>query len=421
MKDVIVVTINYRFSAFGFLCLPSKGINGNATLKDQQMALEWVHENVSNFGGDPENVCLFGESAGSACVHLHTLNEKSKRFIKSAILHSNTIFADWLFQKEPIRKSRELGRLLGAQSNSDDDIYNVLMSSSTQKIYENDTKIQDADMMRRNLPFVFKASIIEDDSDDAFIIKPPLELIKTTKIDASLIVGLNDGDGMTMVNSFRWKQLPKFNSDFVRLVPISLNIDPDSEEAKRVGKQIKEFYFQDKPIDQTTLPQFVNFMTDFHFTIPHTMTYELHSMYQNSNQFLYEFCYDGELNGFKSLLKMDKIPGACHFDELFYLFEPKILRLTTEKDSSAWKMRDTMCNMWTNFAKFQNPTPESMKDMLCKWTPAIKSEEKNKKIDLDFLRIGETFKMSTNLYEERIDFWREIYTKYNGGFHNPKF
>lgn len=420
MKDVVVVTINYRFGAFGFACLPSKGISGNATLKDQQMALEWVYENIASFGGDQENICLFGESAGSACVHLHLLNEKSKKFIKSAILHSNTIFADWLFQKDPVRKTKELGRILGATSNSDEDIFNAFMSSSTKKIYENDTKITDADYLRRNLPFVFKVSI-EEESDDAFLTKPPLELIKTQKIDSKIIVGLNDGDGMTMVNSFRRKQLPNFNSDFVKFIPISLNIDPNSEEAKKLGKRIKEFYFQDKAIDQSTLPQFIKFMTDFHFTIPQTMTYELHSIHQKNEQFLYEFCYDGELNGFKSLLQMDQYSGACHFDELFYLFDPKILRLNVPRNSPSWDLRETMCNMWTNFAKIQNPTPKTGNSLPFEWKPAVKSSENLEKINIDFLRIGDNIEMSTNIYEERIDFWRQIYTEFNGSFHNPKF
>lgn len=63
-KEIILITFNYRLGAFGFLslCDESLGISGNAGLKDQICALKWVKENVSNFGGDPENITIFGKS-----------------------------------------------------------------------------------------------------------------------------------------------------------------------------------------------------------------------------------------------------------------------------------------------------------------------------------------------------------------------
>jgi para-nitrobenzyl esterase len=66
--DAVVVTINYRLGAFGFLRLPEIGSSGNAGLQDQIAALRWVRENISAFGGDPENVTIFGESAGGMSV-----------------------------------------------------------------------------------------------------------------------------------------------------------------------------------------------------------------------------------------------------------------------------------------------------------------------------------------------------------------
>ena len=62
----------------GFLSLNNEVLPGNAGLKDQVMALRWINRNIGQFGGDPENVTIFGESAGSACVHLHMLSNLSQ-------------------------------------------------------------------------------------------------------------------------------------------------------------------------------------------------------------------------------------------------------------------------------------------------------------------------------------------------------
>ena len=65
--DVVIVTINYRLGAFGYLYAPELG-TVNAGLQDQLTALRWVHENIEQFGGDPENITIFGQSAGGYSV-----------------------------------------------------------------------------------------------------------------------------------------------------------------------------------------------------------------------------------------------------------------------------------------------------------------------------------------------------------------
>lgn len=63
-KDICFVKINYRVGMIGFLSLndPELNIPGNAGLKDQVFALKWIQRNIANFGGDPENVTVFGTS-----------------------------------------------------------------------------------------------------------------------------------------------------------------------------------------------------------------------------------------------------------------------------------------------------------------------------------------------------------------------
>lgn len=73
-KDVVVVTINYRLGPLGFFAHPllteesPNGSSGNYGLLDQVAALEWVERNIASFGGDPDNVTVFGESAGAMSI-----------------------------------------------------------------------------------------------------------------------------------------------------------------------------------------------------------------------------------------------------------------------------------------------------------------------------------------------------------------
>ena len=93
-EDVIVVTINYRLGELGFLAHSalaaesSNGASGNYGLLDQQAALRWVQRNIRAFGGDPDNVTIFGESAGGLSVHSQLASPLAAGLFHKAIVES---------------------------------------------------------------------------------------------------------------------------------------------------------------------------------------------------------------------------------------------------------------------------------------------------------------------------------------------
>lgn len=77
-ENIILVSMQYRVASLGFLYFGTSDVPGNAGLFDQMMALQWVHDNIAAFGGNPDNVTLFGESAGAVSVSMHLLSPLSR-------------------------------------------------------------------------------------------------------------------------------------------------------------------------------------------------------------------------------------------------------------------------------------------------------------------------------------------------------
>ena len=91
-KGVIAVTINYRLGPMGFLCLPEldaeAGHSGNYGLYDQLCAIKWVRDNISSFGGNPEKITLFGQSAGAMSVQLQCESPLTDGLFYAAVMSS---------------------------------------------------------------------------------------------------------------------------------------------------------------------------------------------------------------------------------------------------------------------------------------------------------------------------------------------
>jgi para-nitrobenzyl esterase len=105
--DVVVVTINYRLGAFGYLYIP--GVTVNVGQLDQILALEWVRDNIELFGGDPDNVTIFGESAGGYAVVTLCAMPAAKGLFHRVIAQSAPFIDPELSDKATKRIMRKLG------------------------------------------------------------------------------------------------------------------------------------------------------------------------------------------------------------------------------------------------------------------------------------------------------------------------
>ncbi|CAG2105293.1 unnamed protein product [Medioppia subpectinata] len=139
-RDVVVVSVNYRVGPFGFLYGDREDAPGNVGFYDQLLGLKWVRENIHLFGGDKNQITIFGESAGSWSVSAHILSPLSKGLFKRAIMQSGAQFYN---NKEVVNKTEALSQAKaiakGLKCNETEDWIQCLRRADPKDIlkYEN--------------------------------------------------------------------------------------------------------------------------------------------------------------------------------------------------------------------------------------------------------------------------------------------
>ena len=112
-SEIVVVVIQYRLGALGFFY---NGENtGNFAILDQRTALQWVQQNITPFGGDPNQITIWRQSAGGASFMSHLISPGSKGLFKAAAMDSNPITLDFNTIKEAKEISTRFANLLGCQ------------------------------------------------------------------------------------------------------------------------------------------------------------------------------------------------------------------------------------------------------------------------------------------------------------------
>ncbi|WP_339628317.1 carboxylesterase family protein [uncultured Maribacter sp.] len=127
--DVVVVTINHRLNVLGFLDLSAYGEkyqhSANNSILDMVKALEWVKNNIANFGGDPNNVTIFGQSGGGAKVNTLMAMPKAKGLFHKAINQSGAFRSAMLEKEDTQSISNETIAILGLDAKNVDSIQNI--------------------------------------------------------------------------------------------------------------------------------------------------------------------------------------------------------------------------------------------------------------------------------------------------------
>lgn len=142
-KGIVTVTLNYRLGIFGFFAHPelskesSSQVSGNYGLLDQNAALLWVKKNIASFGGDPNNITIAGESAGSISVSAHMVSPLSKNLIAKAIGQSGAMINP-TFDAIPLSENERIGTewTMKAKFNSVEELRRVPAEKLLDIVYD---------------------------------------------------------------------------------------------------------------------------------------------------------------------------------------------------------------------------------------------------------------------------------------------
>lgn len=239
-EDIVLVTVNYRLGPFGFLNLQgSEGPTGNMGLKDQTLALKWVQNNIALFGGDPNKVLLFGESAGSVATHLHVLSPMSTGLFHKVIAQSGSSTASWAFCKEPKVIAERYAKRLGCQleSNNASSLWNCYKNMKWEDLLE----YQEILMEPLGDNDFFQPSV-----DGEFLKEVPVNILKSGQFSKiPVMFGVNAAEGGIRTGRFDAmpELIPKLDEEWndlaTNLLVLEGSISP--ELAQKIRKQ----YFGD--------------------------------------------------------------------------------------------------------------------------------------------------------------------------------
>ncbi|XP_003690072.1 esterase E4-like isoform X3 [Apis florea] len=388
-KDVVVVSSNYRVGAFGFLNLGHRVAAGNYGLKDLILALEWVKENISNFGGDPNNVTIFGVSAGSVLVHALVLSPKAKGLFHKAIMQSGVLWSSWCKSQNYAIRGFRLAALLGQKSDDPEEVIEFLRKVPAEDIVKVQPNIL---TLEEKFAYAIPFGVSYDEiADDPVMPEPVDQLLRTKGGDIPIMISYTADECIAYVKDRSNETIETLNEympTYVRSLESLKKLNEDDFE--RLYDTIRNRFFDGKPINAKKIRKAIEALTYIYFELPIIVMIEDLVKRSTVSNYVCRFSFVGNEESIFDLIQKRHVSGAAHTDDAPYLiYSPKYKIYDPKPPVVGTKDRvilERMTRMWTNFAKTGNPT--SIKDEFVNidWKPATLDY-------LCFLDIGKELKM----------------------------
>lgn len=367
--DTILVTINYRLGPFGFLNLNEAtggriAATGNEGLLDQIMALEWVRDNIAAFGGDPNNVTVFGESAGGMSIGALLSIHRARGLFHKAILQSGAANTSHTIDRAQLVTEQFLS-LAGLKASDVD----ALRSVTAEQLVTADNEYMPG--------FMPWQPVVEG----TILMKTPLDAIKEGSGEAVPIMV-----GSTLDE---WKLMAGLNPEITALDENGLmeqckGLIPADEVEGMI--EIYRRSLERRGVDITPGELFLAIQTDRVFRIP---AIRLAEAQQRNNQPAFTYLFTWRSPAFEGKL------GACHAIDVGFVFgthEEKFFGSGPKADALSDRVQDG----WLAFARTGNPSCGSLGE----W-PEYKESRAT-------MLLGEECIVAEAPYEEERQAWDSI-------------
>ncbi|XP_043656687.1 uncharacterized protein LOC122622361 [Drosophila teissieri] len=414
MRDVVVVTVSYRVGPLGFLSLndPAVGVPGNAGLKDQLLAMQWIKENAERFNGDPKNVTAFGESAGAASVHYLMLNSKAEGLFQKAILQSGNVLCSWALcsiKNLPHRLAVNLG-MESAEHVTDAMVLDFLQKLPGEKLVR--PYLLSAEEHLDDCVFQFGPVVEPYKTEHCALPKHPQELLdKAWGNRIPVLMSGTSFEGLLMYARVQMAPylLTSLKKEPEHMLPLDVKRNLPQALARHLGQRLQETHFGESdpssmsPDSLKAYCEYASYKVFWH-PILKTLRSRVKSA-SSASTYLYRFDFDSPTFNHQRLKYCgDKLRGVAHVDDHSYLWYGDF-SWKLDKHTPEFLTIERMIDMLTSFARTSNPNCKLIQDQLPRakeWKPL------NSQSALECLNISENIKLMELPELQKLRVWESV-------------